>query len=136
MTELYGIKTESSLVKHALREFSIIGEDPEIVRSIAEILQIFSDMGHSGTSAEVTIDLLVKLMSYENISPLTDDPNEWNDVTDMMPADSLKTWQNRRNSKCFSPNGGKSYFDISDESRPNRWDMKELKDTIRLKGSS
>lgn len=93
---------ESNLVTHARTELELIGNGPMIDDHVLEIVKIFSEQGHSGYSAMYTINLITKLLSFENLAPLTNNPDEWVDVLDGM-------WQNKRNSAAFSLDGGKTY---------------------------
>lgn len=97
----------SNLVEHARRELQIIGEDPEVIDGYLKVIQAFADMGHSGGSAMVAIPTINRLLSFENLAPLTDDPVDWIEVGDDL-------WQNRRCSRMFSTDGGKTYTDVDD----------------------
>ena len=97
----------SNLVNHAKRELEMIGEEPEIVEGYLKMIRIFAKMGHSGGSASVFIPTLNQLLQFKNLMPLTNNPNEWNDVGNKM-------WQNNRNSAAFSNNGGKTYWLLSE----------------------
>lgn len=81
--------------------------------SVLELLKVLGEQGHSGTSAAMTVDLFSKLASYKNLTPITDDPEEWMDVADERTGHKA-VWQNRRNSSLFSNDGGKTYYSIDD----------------------
>lgn len=98
---------ESNLIKHARRELELIGEDPETIQGYLRVVQAFADMGHSGGSASVAIPVLTALFSFENLAPLTDNPDEW-----IQHENSL--WQNVRNSEAFSKDGGKTFYLLSE----------------------
>ena len=100
----------SYLIDHAKRELEIIGEDPAVIQSYLDIIRVFRAQGHSGGSASVFVPTIQKLLSFENLSPITNDPIEWIQVDE-------DYWQNTRNSKFFSKDGGESYYDLNDESR-------------------
>ena len=95
---------ENNLINHAKKEFKILGyppmeecdDDPNkwIQENVLELLEVFHKQGHSGTSAKFTIDYFKKLASFEPLSPLTFDDNEWNDVMD-------NVYQNNRLSSVF-----------------------------------
>lgn len=101
---------ESNLVKHALYELELIGEEPETITGYLKVIHAFANMGHSGGSASVAIPTINALLQYKNLRPLTNDPDEWADVGDRM-------WQNKRNSEAFSEDGGKTYYLLSDRTR-------------------
>ncbi len=91
-----------------------------IGESIKELLLTFQKQGHSGYSAQLTASIFYKLIKGEPLSPLTNDPSEWMEV-------SPNTFQSNRVSnvfidkgksekpytiegKAFSDDGGKSYY--------------------------
>lgn len=100
----------SNLVNHARRELEIIGEEEWIVDSIVSMVKIFASMGHSGGSAEVARDILCRLLAYEPLTELTDDPDEWEQHPPERWDGTNPIWQNRRDSKAFSHDGGKTYW--------------------------
>ena len=107
-------RTESNLVTHARRELRIIGEDPDTIRGLCRVVQAFADMGHSGGSAQFAALYLDKLLRYQPLSDLTDDPDEWID----RHAEGLTSsplWQSKRNSEAFSTDGGKTYYLLSEQ---------------------
>ncbi len=101
---------ESNLVQHVRRELELINEMPEVIDAAIKIAKIFSDMGHSGYSGMFFIEQLTRLLKFENLSPLTDDPDEWykHDYGDK------KMWQNKRNGGAFSYDGGSTYYLLSE----------------------
>jgi hypothetical protein len=107
-------KAESGLVAHARRELRLIGEDPDTIRGLCRVVQAFADMGHSGSSAFHAAMHLDKLLRYQPLSDLTDDPNEWID----RHAEGLTQtplWQSKRHSEAFSTDGGKTYYLLSEQ---------------------
>ncbi|MGV2914673.1 hypothetical protein [Streptomyces alfalfae] len=107
-------REESNLVAHARRELRLIGEDPDTIRGLIRVVQAFADMGHSGGSAPHCIAYLDKLLHYQPLSDLTDDPAEWID----RHAEGLTNqplWQSRRYSEAFSTDGGKTYYLLSEQ---------------------
>lgn len=104
----------SNLVEHAKRELSYINEDPEIVEGYLKMIQIFADMGHSGGSASVFIPTLNQLLQFKNLTPLTDDPDEWINHTPDMWDGVNGVYQNKRNGEAFSNDGGKTYYLLSE----------------------
>lgn len=103
-------KPQSNLVAHARRELELIGEEPDVIAGYLKVIQAFADMGHSGGSAFVAIPTINRLLSFENLAPLTDDPDDWIEVRYGM-------WQNRRCSRMFSEDGGKHYTDVDDREK-------------------
>lgn len=103
---------QSNLLEHAKRELELIGEDPEFIAGYLRVVKAFADMGHSGGSASVAIPTLNELLSFKNLSPLTDDPNEWEDRSAVSGGEPI--WQNKRNPEAFSTDGGKTYYLLSE----------------------
>lgn len=106
--------SESNLVAHARRELRIVGEDQDVIDGVCRVVQAFADMGHSGGSAHFTALYLDKLLRYQPLSDLTDEPTEWID----RHAEGMTTsplWQSARNSEAFSHDGGKTYYLLSEQ---------------------
>lgn len=98
---------------HAMREFRAAGWTDEngvfkddmqklLCEGVLKLLDVFSEAGHSGSSAPYAIGLFEKLASYEPIAPLTGEDWEWSEVGDGM-------WQNNRCGHVFKDADGKAY---------------------------
>lgn len=107
---------ESNFSKHARRELELIECDQEMIECLVKTAQAFSTYGHSGGSHSVVVEWLHDLLNFKNLSPLTDDPDEWMHVAEEM-AGSPEVWQNRRNPEMFSNDGGKTYYWVNDKDR-------------------
>lgn len=98
--------TRSNLVAHALRELDRMGEtshEPPSMRDcVVEIVRAFSEQGHSGSSAAWLSAVLDRLLRFQPLSAITDDPADWMEVAD-------DVWQCVRDGECFSQDGGKTY---------------------------
>ncbi|MEU1327200.1 hypothetical protein [Streptomyces microflavus] len=105
---------ESNLVAHARRELRILGEDRDTIRGLCKVVQAFADMGHSGSSAHAGAQYLERLLRFQPLTDLTDDPAEWIDrhAEGMTP---LPLWQSNRNGEAFSTDGGKTYYLLSEQ---------------------
>lgn len=117
--------TTSNLVLHAERELSLLGYpesptseafDPEFSmrKNLIDLITLFSEQGHSGFSASYLTAVLPKLMRYEPLTPITDDPAEWQDQSELSGE---PMWQNVRASESFSTDGGKTYYTLSEKRR-------------------
>ncbi len=71
-------------------------------RAVMGLVAVFVEQGHSGMSGSLVADAFHRLVMFEPLGPLTDDPDEWMEV-----ADGL--WQSRRQSQALSKDGGKTY---------------------------
>jgi hypothetical protein len=98
----------SNLGEHARHELELVGEEPEVIDWYVKVVDTFAEFGHSGASAEYTTRVLEQLLRYKNLPPLTDNPEEWMDVSSYT-AEGTPMWQSLRNSGAFSTNGGKTY---------------------------
>ena len=82
---------------------------------VYEICKLFAEQGHSGLSANITLQLLDELLVKGNtLSPLTNNPDEWMDVTEMS---GYKLHQSKRKFSCFSDDNLNTYYDTNDEKR-------------------
>lgn len=108
----------SNLVDHARRELELCGqlnEDPAYAASVlAAIGAIASYDGHSGYSAMAAREQLHTLLGFGNLSPLTDDPDEWM-LIGVQGAGHV--WQSRRNGQAFSEDGGATYYVLDEYDR-------------------
>lgn len=103
----------SNLLEHAKRELDLVGmtadNDEELNRMMREhiltMVEVFSNEGHSGFSANYAINILSKLLKFEPISPLTGEDSEW---TALDYGDDMK-WQNNRLSRVFKGADGRAY---------------------------
>lgn len=107
-------KSESNLVEHARHELELIEEDPKTIEGYIRVVKAFSNMGHSGVSASIAIPVILDLLSFKNLSPLTDDPNEWMRHTPDRWDGENHIWQNVRRGEAFSTDGGKTYYLLSE----------------------
>lgn len=103
----------SRYVNHALSEYKLAGVKPE--REVMDLIRVHSMYGHSGGSHFAVLELFNHLINSNTLTPITDNPAEWNDVSKFS---GYPHWQNLRNSACFSEDGGKTYQDINEDETP------------------
>lgn len=103
----------SNLVQYAEDELSRIGmgadsreENKMMHDHIIHMVEEFSKEGHSGFSASYALSILKKLLNWEPLTPLTGEPEEWNDVSE---ASGEPMWQNKRCSRVFKDDTGRAY---------------------------
>ena len=107
----------SNLLKHALMEFQAAGwidgngtytdeMQESICKHVLKLLEIFSEEGHSGTTAPYTINLFTKLADFKPLVPLTGEEWEWSLLEGY---DCEPKWQNKRASNVFKDSDGKTY---------------------------
>lgn len=104
-----------SLVNHARRELEGIGEEDYVIDWYCRVVAEFASFGHSGGSAMATIPVLERLLRYEALRPLTSDPSEW---FDQREACGVPLWQNTRDSRAMSDDGGRTYWLVDEDGRP------------------
>jgi hypothetical protein len=83
-----------------------------ICNHVLALLNVFSDEGHSGSSAPYTINLFSKLAKFEPLAPLTGEDWEWNVINDDR-TNGVAVYQNRRFSAVFKQSDrfdGKPYW--------------------------
>lgn len=107
-----------SMIDHAKRELQFAGMLPEKSDDPAEewnrlsgeavlaLMETFTSQGHSGASAGMTIELFTKLARWENLTPITADPEQW------MEVDGEGLFQCRRNPALFSNDNLQSYYHV------------------------
>ena len=102
----------SNYEKHAREEFRAAGWIDEngkynddmqeaICSHVIKLLEVFSDEGHTGSTAPYTINLFSRLAKFEPIVPLTGEDWEWHDTG--------HGYQNRRASHVFKDYDGNCY---------------------------
>ena len=105
-----------SYKEHALTEFRAAGWVDEngkyddemqeaICQHVLKLLEMFSDEGHSGSSASYAIELFSKLANHKPIVPLTGEDWEWTDVSF---GKDMK-YQNKRCFHVFKGEDGRAY---------------------------
>ena len=114
----------ANLKEHFKKELDMAGlfdKDSDyngmIGKALMELCKTFSGQGHSGFSANWVLSLFDTLGHYKTLTPISDDPKEWNNVSEMGGQNSPAMWQSTRNPALFSENGGKSYYDVDDKKR-------------------
>ena len=108
-----------SLAEHARRELELSGqyaEDPEYSESIIKAVEAFASYGHSGGSAAIAREQLHALLGFKTLSPLTSDPAEWEDRSEIS---GTPLWQNRRDHAVFSTDGGKTWYSLDEQTAPD-----------------
>lgn len=103
----------SQTVRYAQRELAAVGYTPLdqpqengpnkwIQECVLELLDVFSQQGHSGSSAPYCVEMFRKLALCEPLGPLSGEAAEWNEVGDGV-------WQNNRCSHVFKGADGRAY---------------------------
>jgi hypothetical protein len=113
-------KLKENLAGHAekeLRKAGLFDKDSDyngrIGIAVLELIKVFSSQGHSGFSAGWVKELFNKLANWENLTPLTNDIKEWENVSEFSSTPG-ELWQNLRDPSCFSNDGGQSYYNVNE----------------------
>ena len=121
---LFARKQESNLVRHAeyeLRRAGLFSKDADyegmIAEAVMKLVKVHAAEGHSGMSHSYTLDIFNRVANFKVLTPITNDPSEWGSVQEFYGPGSKPVWQNRRQSSCFSNDGGVTYYDINDKER-------------------
>ena len=125
----------NKLLKHAKEElkyagFNIEAPDKEkfdsdddynnaCAKSAYKLLETFCEEEHSGLSAQITLSLFDKLVRWQNLTPLSNNPDEWLDISEYEGKPEGSSFQSKRCSSCFSNDGLKTYYDL-DENENSR----------------
>lgn len=121
-------KSMSSLVKHAQRELELAGlfdKDSDyngmLGKAVLDLIKVFAKQNHSISSADQTLHIFNKLSKYENLTPITSDPQDWLDINDILGEFfGVPLWQCKRNPAIFSDNGGKTWYS-GEKPKKKKW---------------
>lgn len=84
-------------------------------RAAYDLLKLFASQGHSGMSAQFTLQIFNRLANHKPLTDnLSDNPEEWEDVSEYKNEPKGTSFQSKRNSSCFSYDGLKTYYDMDD----------------------
>ena len=110
----------SNLMSHAEAEFKAAGWTDEngkfndemqemICNHVLKLIEIFSEEGHSGSTAPYAINLFKRLAMFKPIAPLTGEDDEWTDVSGYS---GTTTYQNKRCSSVFKEGKDSEAYNI------------------------
>lgn len=103
----------TKLVDHARLELALIGVDDKTIELYAKVIQAFADMNLNKKQTSGAIENINNLLQFNNLSPITDNVNEWVQIGDPTRGSVEGIWQNIRNSEAFSNDGGRTYYFLS-----------------------
>lgn len=101
----------STTAEHARRELELIGEDEDVIQWVERIANVYEE--NALPAYPNVIEMITKILKHENLTPLTNNPAEWNDRTEIS---GTPLWQSARNPRAFSSNGGKGYWIVGEKS--------------------
>ena len=107
----------SNLTAHAKRELELAGlfdKDSDyggmIGEAVLELVGVFAKQGHSGCSAGMVLHLFNEVASFKPLTELTDNPDEWMDVSEVSGMAEGEMFQSRRRPDAFSKDKLKTYY--------------------------
>lgn len=112
-----------SLIEHAKRELELLDwtDDKKIYKgllseAVLELIEVFSNQGHTGASASVVLPVFMKLARWENLTPITSNPDEWMHIADkkLSPTQSRPLYQSLRNPNFFSHDNLQTYYSVDE----------------------
>lgn len=110
---------QEMLVEYAKNELQIAGlfdkdsdYEGRLGEAVMELVEVFAKQGHSGFSAGQTINLFSTLAKFKPLTPITSNPDEWMDVSEMSGE---PMWQSKRCPTFFSKDGGKTWYDLDEK---------------------
>jgi len=113
------IRLLGGLKDHAKTELGLAGlfdQDSDyngmIGKAVMELVDKFSEQGHSGFRAEWTLAVFNDVARFKPLTPITSNSDEWEDVSHYGFGSPL--WQNKRAPMYFSEDGGKTWYNIDD----------------------
>lgn len=104
----------SDLYEHAKSEMDLAWPESEemqdaVKRDVLQLIEVFTEQGHSFSSASYVAKLFYDLAVWKTIKPLTGEDDEWVKVG----SDTEPLWQNKRCFSVFKRADGRA-FDIMD----------------------
>lgn len=111
-----------NLYDHAKKELELAGlldknsdYDGMIGEAVLELVKAFAKQGHSGFSANYTLEVFDKVARFKPLTPIGKSKDEWMHIQGLLTeTGNEELWQNTRRSTTFSRDGGKTWYDIDD----------------------
>ena len=95
----------SPLDEHVERELALLDLPEQTKVNMRIIISLYSAYGYFGRTEDEVAEKIIALVKFKNLSPLTDNPDEWEQMQEGL-------WKNKRNGGAFSQNGGKTFYYI------------------------
>jgi hypothetical protein len=111
--------------KHVKRELGILGHTKEVIKAYRDVgdafdvlIKVVSEEAIANGDLEpITLNgiigNLLALLDFQNLSPLTDDPDEWSEI-------SMVLYQSKRNPNAFSTTQGSTYYLLAEKDRKTK----------------
>jgi hypothetical protein len=101
----------SNIIRHAIHELSLLDSDNEtdswMHDNVMDLLSLFADQGHSGSSAAFCVSMFEKLALYKVLTPLTGEDDEWEDIgeDDLQNKRASNVFKNKKTGECYDIDG-------------------------------
>lgn len=105
---------EHRLIKHAREELRKINESTEVINQYLNIIKEFVKLEPTEVTRQISVPVLNSLLLMKNLSPLTNDPDEWTSVNTDSFGCRIELWQSIRNPNAFSSDCGETYYLLSE----------------------
>ena len=110
---------ESNFVRHARRELELLGEDEDVIRWFCNVMRVWASFGHSGGSHYACLSYMEPLLCFQNLTPLSSDPEEW-----VLHEEDIsghpELYQSKRNPAAMSTDGLETYYLVDEDPRVDR----------------
>lgn len=113
---------EHPAITHARVELQLLEADEQETDLMLQMVRIWLKLVKNRDLSDQMVyrDMLLDLGTGQNITPLTNNPEEWEQVTPTL-------WRSNRNRDAFSGDGGSSFW-LRTERRPNHTAPTHLSD--------
>jgi hypothetical protein len=101
---------------HARRELTLIGEDEHTIQGVCKVVDAFFEIADNGGAHSILLPMMSELLNMKPLSPLTNDPKEWQYHHPTVWDGTNPVWQNIRSGDAFSLDGGKTYWLVNEKS--------------------
>ncbi len=88
-----------------------------VAKNVLDLIDTFSKAGHSGFSASMTRAIFDLLSGFKTLTPITNDPEEWEDVSSFSDDEPGTLYQNKRDSSFFSYDGLKTWQSVDENTK-------------------
>lgn len=113
---------KTNLEKHAEQEMKLANlydknadYDGMIPRAVMKLIKAHASEGHSGGSHWLTLEIFNKLVNFQTLTPITNNPNEWTCVGEYNCKNDKPLYQNKRDPSYFSNDGGITWWNVNDK---------------------
>lgn len=104
----------AELTVHIVNELTLLGSDEETIEKFLKIVRLIDEIDSSSGPPFKFLNSYRRLIKEKNLTPLSDDAEEWEPIENVSEDYPDGLWASRRNKEAFSEDGGRTYFLIVD----------------------